>query len=78
LRNSCWRAARLRRLNSAINGNTNTQSALNDQISQLQAALTLKSQALTTQYDQVNAELEELPLLESQVSSQLASLKSSS
>ena len=42
-------------------------------ISDLQAALAIKQQNLTLVYSQVNATLQELPLLQSQLSQQLAS-----
>ncbi len=49
---------------------------LASQISDLQAALTIKEQNLTTIYAQVNTTLQELPLLEQQTSQQLSSASS--
>jgi flagellar hook-associated protein 2 len=46
---------------------------LNQHISDLQAALILKRQSLTLIYSQVNTTLQELPLLQAQLSQQLAS-----
>ena len=47
---------------------------LTQQISDLQGALAVKQQNLTLVYAQVNATLQELPLLQSQLSQQLASI----
>jgi len=44
---------------------------LTQQISDLQAALATKQQNLTRVYSQVNATLQELPLLQAQISRQL-------
>jgi flagellar hook-associated protein 2 len=53
---------------------TSTAQDLNSQITDLQTALTAQEQNLTTVYSNVNATLQELPLLESQISQQLASV----
>ncbi len=54
-------------------GITRSSQALSQQISDLQAALSTKQQNLILVYSQVNATLQELPLLQSQISQQLAS-----
>jgi len=53
---------------------TNTSQSLGRQISDLQAALAIQEANLTTIYSQVNATLQELPLLQSQISQQLSSI----
>lgn len=53
---------------------SSTAQNLTQQIDDLQAALILQEQNLTTVYSNVNATLQELPLLENQTSQQLASL----
>jgi len=55
-------------------GNTNTSNDLTDQINDLQASLTVQEQQLTTMYAQVNTTLQELPLLENQMSQQLSGI----
>jgi flagellar hook-associated protein 2 len=50
-----------------------SSQALTQQISDLQAALTVQQQNLTLVYSQVNTTLQELPLLQAQLSQQLAS-----
>jgi flagellar hook-associated protein 2 len=52
-----------------------TSQGLTKQISDLQAALAVQQTSLTAIYAQVNATLQELPLLESQITQQLASVK---
>jgi len=52
----------------------NTSQSLTQQINDLQAALVVQEANLTAVYSQVNATLQELPLLESQITQQLASL----
>jgi flagellar hook-associated protein 2 len=54
-------------------GIRSSSQALTQQISDLQAALAVKQQNLILVYSQVNATLQQLPLLQSQVSQQLAS-----
>jgi flagellar hook-associated protein 2 len=49
---------------------------LNQQISDLQAALTVQEQNLTTIYSNVNTTLQELPLLENETSQQLSAITS--
>lgn len=51
-----------------------TASDLTQQLSDLQAALAVQTQTLTATYAQVNSTLEELPLLQSQLSQQLATV----
>lgn len=53
---------------------TSTAQGLGQQISDLQAALVLQEQNLTSVYSTVNATLQELPLLESQTTQQLAAI----
>jgi flagellar hook-associated protein 2 len=53
---------------------TNTSSGLTSQIADLQASLTVQQQNLTNVYSQVNATLQELPVLESQISQQLSGI----
>jgi len=62
---------------SDINGLQQSQTGITDQISDFQAQLSVTQQALTTQFDQVDVTLQELPLLLQQVNQQLASLGSS-
>jgi flagellar hook-associated protein 2 len=57
-----------------LNGLTNTQRSLTQQISDFQLQLTATQQQLTNQYNQVNVTLQELPLLLNQVKLQLSSL----
>jgi flagellar hook-associated protein 2 len=57
-------------------GISQSSGDLSSQISDLQAALTVKEQNLTTIYAQVNTTLQELPLLEQQTSRQLSGLQS--
>jgi flagellar hook-associated protein 2 len=56
----------------------NTSNDLTQQISDLQAALAVQEANLTTVYSQVNTTLQELPLLESQITQQLSGLSNSS
>ena len=53
---------------------TSSAQSLTQQISDLQAALAVQEQNLTTVYSQVNATLQELPLLLSQTTQQLAAI----
>lgn len=55
-------------------GYTATSNDLTQQLSDLQAALAVQTTNLTATYAQVNDTLEELPLLQSQLSQQLASV----
>jgi flagellar hook-associated protein 2 len=55
-------------------GFSNSSLALTQQITDLQAALATRRQNLITVYAQVNTTLEELPLLQQQLSQQLASI----
>ncbi len=57
-------------------GLTQTQSDLTSQITDFQSQISTSQTALTAQYDQVDATLQELPLLLSQITSQLGSLGS--
>ena len=54
--------------------NTSQVQDLGQQITDLQQALTVQEAQLTTVYSQVNTTLQELPLLESQLSQQVASI----
>jgi len=54
---------------------TSTSQGLTKQISDLQAALAVQQINLTAIYARVNTTLQELPLLESQITQQLASVK---
>ena len=53
---------------------TSTAQDLNQQITDLQTALAAQELNLTSVYSTVNATLQELPLLESQITQQLASV----
>ena len=53
---------------------TNMSQGLTSQISDLQASLAVQQQNLTAVYSQVNTTLQELPLLESQISQQISGL----
>jgi flagellar hook-associated protein 2 len=55
-------------------GITQSSNDLGDQISDMQAALAVQQQQLTQTYSQVNTTLQELPLLEAQMSQQLSSI----
>jgi flagellar hook-associated protein 2 len=57
-----------------LTGLQQTQTDITQQISDFQVQLDAKSKQLTTQFDLVDAMIQQLPLLLSQVSSQLASL----
>jgi len=52
----------------------NTSQGLTSQISDLQASLAVQQQNLTLVYSQVNITLQELPLLQNQISSQLSGI----
>jgi flagellar hook-associated protein 2 len=52
---------------------TTTSQGISSQVADLQAALAVQQTNLTKVYSQVNATLQELPLLENQISQQLAS-----
>jgi flagellar hook-associated protein 2 len=53
---------------------TNTSQDLSSQIADMQASLTAQQASLTTIYAQVNATLQELPVLENQISQQLTGI----
>jgi len=53
---------------------TSTGQDLNQQITDLQAALVAQEQVLTATYSKVNATLQELPLLENELTQQLAAI----
>ncbi|HSC44509.1 MAG TPA: flagellar filament capping protein FliD [Candidatus Acidoferrum sp.] len=55
-------------------GLSSTSQSLNQTISDLQDALSIKQQNLILVYSQVNATLQELPLLQAQLSQQLAGI----
>jgi flagellar hook-associated protein 2 len=56
-------------------GMTQSNQDLNTQISDMQNTLLNKDQFLTAQYDQVQVALQELPLIQNQVTQQLGALK---
>jgi flagellar hook-associated protein 2 len=58
-----------------LQGVTQTNQALTQQIADLQAIAATKQQALIAQFSQVEVTLQELPTLQSQISSQLGSIK---
>jgi flagellar hook-associated protein 2 len=60
-----------------LQGMTQSNQDLSNQISDMQSTLAAKNQFLTAQYDQVQVALQELPLIQSQVTQQLGSLKTS-
>ena len=55
-------------------GISSTSQGLTQQISDLQAALRVQEANLTAVYSKVNTTLQELPLLESQMTQQLAGI----
>ena len=57
-----------------VNGLNQNVQGLADQISQFQANLSDQQQALTTEFSQIDATLEELPSLEDQVKAQLSGI----
>ena len=59
-----------------IQGLTQSSSDLTDQIQRLEDRLTITQQQLITQYSQINATLEELPLMLAQINAQVGSLSS--
>jgi len=61
-------------LTQDANGLAQTQTDLTSQINDFETQMNTTQAALTTEYDQVDATLQELPLLLSQVNSQLSSL----
>jgi flagellar hook-associated protein 2 len=61
-------------LTQDANGLAQTQTDLTSQITDFQTQLSTSQTALTAEYDQVDATLQELPLLLSQITSQLGSL----
>lgn len=64
-------------LTNDANGLTQTQTGLSQQISDFQSQIATQTTALTAEYDQVDTTLQELPLLLSQINSQLSSLSGS-
>jgi flagellar hook-associated protein 2 len=58
-----------------LQGMTQSNQDLTSQISDMQANLQTQDQNLATQYDQVQVALQELPLLQSQITQQLGTLK---
>jgi flagellar hook-associated protein 2 len=54
--------------------NSTTAQSIGQQVSDLQAALVAQEQSLTTLYSQVNTTLQELPLLQNQLTQQLAGI----
>jgi flagellar hook-associated protein 2 len=59
-----------------LTGMSQTNQDLTNQISDMQSTLNNQNQFLTAQYDQVQVALQELPLIQSQITQQLGSLKS--
>jgi len=57
-----------------LQGMSQTNQDLSNQISDMEASLTTEQQNLTTQYDQMQVALQELPQLQSQITQQLAGL----
>jgi flagellar hook-associated protein 2 len=64
-------------LTQDANGLAQTQTGLTDQINDFMQQMNTAQTALTAEYDQVDATLQELPLLLSQINSQLSSLSGS-
>jgi flagellar capping protein FliD len=60
-----------------LNQITQEQSTLTDQIHALEDRLAMKQTLLINEYSQVNAALQEYPLLMQQITEQLSALKSS-
>jgi len=58
-----------------LTGMSQTNHDLTNQISDMQSTLNNQNQFLTAQYDQVQVALQELPLIQSQITQQLGSLK---
>jgi flagellar hook-associated protein 2 len=58
-----------------LQGMTQANQDLSNQISDMQSNLTNEQASLTAQYDQVQVALQELPLIQSQITAQLGSLK---
>jgi flagellar hook-associated protein 2 len=58
-------------------GYNQTNQDLTNQINDMQSQLTVQTQNLTTQYAQLQSTLDEMPMLQSQIQGQLASLTSS-
>jgi len=58
-----------------LQGMSQTNQDLSDQISDMEATLLNQQQFLTAQYDQVQVALQELPLIQSQITQQLGALK---
>jgi hypothetical protein len=56
-------------------GISQSSQNLGQQIADLQAALSIKQQGLIKVYSQVNTTLQELPLLQAQISQQISSVK---
>jgi flagellar hook-associated protein 2 len=57
-----------------LNGISSTQQSLTQQINDFQAQLAVTQQTLTAYYSQIDTTLQELPLLQAQVASQLSSI----
>jgi flagellar hook-associated protein 2 len=64
-------------LTNDANGLTQSQNSITQQISDFQDQINTQQTALTAEYDQVDTTLQELPLLLSQINSQLSSLSGS-
>ncbi|HTR48906.1 MAG TPA: flagellar filament capping protein FliD [Verrucomicrobiae bacterium] len=60
-----------------LQGMTNTSQDLTQQINTMESQLVIQQQNLTAQYAQMETTLQEMPLLQSQITQQLAALKTS-
>jgi flagellar capping protein FliD len=57
-----------------LQGMSQTNDDLSNQISDMQSSLATEQQNLTSQYDQMQVALQELPQIQSQITQQLAGL----
>jgi len=62
-------------LNIALNGNTQTQTSLADQINDFEARLQTRREQLVTQFSRIDNLMRQLPLIISQINSQLSFLQ---
>ena len=63
---------------SDLNGISQSQQSLTQQINDFESQLTAQQQTLTTEYSNINSELELLPLLKAQVTGQIGTLSGAS
>ena len=61
-------------LNLELNQNTATQKALTTQINDFEDRLAVTQQQLIAKFSQINAALEQLPLIQNQIAGELGSL----